>query len=64
MFAAADSVDEAVDLANDSVYTLASAVWTKDIHVALDVASRIRTGTLIILTALTCSLDLLSPRNF
>lgn len=37
--------DEAVKIANDTPYGLAGAVWTKDIHRAHRVASRIRTGT-------------------
>jgi aldehyde dehydrogenase (NAD+) len=36
---------EAVALANDSVYGLAGAVWTKDINRALRVAAAIETGT-------------------
>ena len=47
MFTEVDSVDEAVELANASTYSLASAVWTKDIHVAFDITSRIRAGTIL-----------------
>ncbi len=37
--------DEAVTLANDTRYGLAASVWSEDINVALDVAPRIRAGT-------------------
>jgi acyl-CoA reductase-like NAD-dependent aldehyde dehydrogenase len=37
--------DEAVTLANDTPYGLAGAVWTKDVHRAHRVASRIKAGT-------------------
>ncbi|MGW7006240.1 aldehyde dehydrogenase family protein [Streptomyces sp. NPDC054933] len=39
-----DSVDEAVHLANDTVYGLAAAVWSADRERALAVARRIRAG--------------------
>ncbi|KAI0919058.1 hypothetical protein AcW1_003467 [Taiwanofungus camphoratus] len=39
-----DTIDEAVDLANASEYTLLAGVWTKDLNNALDVAMRIRAG--------------------
>ncbi len=40
-----DSEDDAVRIANDSVYGLAGSVWTTDNKKALEIASRIRTGT-------------------
>ncbi|KAH9944794.1 Aldehyde/histidinol dehydrogenase [Amylocystis lapponica] len=38
------SVDEAVELANATEYSLAAALWTQNVHTALDVAARIRAG--------------------
>jgi acyl-CoA reductase-like NAD-dependent aldehyde dehydrogenase len=40
-----DDAAEAVRLANDTMYGLAAAVWTKDIDVALRTAKAIRAGT-------------------
>ncbi|KUI35872.1 aldehyde dehydrogenase [Mycobacterium sp. IS-1590] len=37
--------EDAIRIANDSVYGLAGSVWTTDNKKALDVASKIRTGT-------------------
>jgi aldehyde dehydrogenase (NAD+) len=39
------SEEEAIKLANDTVYGLAGAVWTKDVHRAHRVAARIRAGS-------------------
>lgn len=39
-----DTLDEAIAMANDSVYGLAASVWTKDITKALTVTRRVRAG--------------------
>jgi betaine-aldehyde dehydrogenase len=39
-----DTVAEAIDLANDTVYGLAASVWTKNIDKALTVTRRVRAG--------------------
>jgi aldehyde dehydrogenase (NAD+) len=39
------SVNEAIALANDSPYGLGAAVWSRDIQGAIDVARRIRSGS-------------------
>ncbi|MEX2540939.1 MAG: aldehyde dehydrogenase family protein, partial [Trueperaceae bacterium] len=36
---------EAIELANDTIYGLASAVWTKDLSTALQVSRGLRAGT-------------------
>jgi aldehyde dehydrogenase (NAD+) len=40
-----DSVEDAITMANDSIYGLGGGVWSRDIPRALGVAKRIRTGT-------------------
>jgi acyl-CoA reductase-like NAD-dependent aldehyde dehydrogenase len=37
--------EEAIAIANDSIYGLAGAVWSRDIGTALSVAEKIRAGT-------------------
>lgn len=39
-----DTVEEAIAIANDTVYGLAASVWTKDIDTALRVTRRVRAG--------------------
>jgi aldehyde dehydrogenase (NAD+) len=40
-----ESVEDAIRMANDNIYGLGGAVWSRDIPRALEVAKRIRTGT-------------------
>jgi hypothetical protein len=40
-----DTVDEAVELANASDYSLAAALWTNDLYNAMNVSRRIRSGS-------------------
>ncbi len=40
-----DTVEDAIAMANDSIYGLGGGVWSRDIPRALNVAKRIRTGT-------------------
>ena len=39
------SVTEAIEMANDSAYGLGAAVWSRDLQGAIEVAKRIRSGT-------------------
>ncbi len=40
-----DDIGEAITLANDSRYGLAGSIWSQDYQLALEVARRLRTGT-------------------
>ncbi|KAI0265678.1 aldehyde dehydrogenase [Gloeopeniophorella convolvens] len=44
VFAAVDTIDEAVELANASDYSLSAALWTRDVYNAVNVAMRIHSG--------------------
>jgi acyl-CoA reductase-like NAD-dependent aldehyde dehydrogenase len=46
-----DSVDEAIAVANDTIYGLAAAVWTNDVSKAHKVARAIKAGTVWVNTA-------------
>ncbi|MGB2695745.1 MAG: aldehyde dehydrogenase family protein [Dehalococcoidia bacterium] len=49
-------VDEAIAMANDSMYGLAAAVWTRDLNTALKAAKGIRAGTVWVNTYHTAGL--------
>ncbi len=40
-----DDVSDAVRMANDTIYGLAASVWTRDIQQGIEIAKRIRAGT-------------------
>jgi aldehyde dehydrogenase (NAD+) len=40
-----DTEEDAIRIANDSVYGLAGSVWTTDVPKGIDISSKIRTGT-------------------
>jgi aldehyde dehydrogenase (NAD+) len=39
------TVSEAIELANDSIYGLGAAVWSRDLPAAIEIARRLRTGS-------------------
>lgn len=52
------TVDEAVALANDTVYGLGNGLWTKDVDKAILVARRLRSGTVFVNTFLETSVQM------
>ena len=46
--AVVDSVDEAIELANATDYSLSAAVWTEDMEKGFEVASQIRSGKVLV----------------
>ena len=44
--------EEAIELANDSIYGLGGGVWTKDIDIAMEVARAVRAGTMWVNTCI------------
>lgn len=46
VFIEVDSVDEAIEKANDSEYTLMASLWTENVHTAFAIAPRLRAGQL------------------
>jgi acyl-CoA reductase-like NAD-dependent aldehyde dehydrogenase len=43
-----DDVDEAIAMANDSVYGLAAHVWTRDLRIAHHASARLEAGTVFV----------------
>ncbi len=43
-----DSIDEAIELANDCDYGLSASVWTKNLKIAREIAKRIQAGSVLI----------------
>lgn len=39
-----DTIDEAIQMANDTIYGLASGVWTRDVNKAYDIARKLKAG--------------------
>lgn len=44
VFSVVDTIDEAIELANATDYSLSASLWTSNVHTALEVAPRIRSG--------------------
>lgn len=46
--AVVDTIDEAVDLANQSTYSLSSSLWTQSTELAFTLTPRINAGKVIV----------------
>lgn len=44
ILAEVDTIDEAVDLANATDYSLVASLWTQNVHTAMDVSMKVRAG--------------------
>lgn len=44
IFSVFDTVEEAIALANSTDYSLSAALFTTDLHAAMDISPRIRSG--------------------
>ena len=58
-----DTVDEAIELANATDYSLAAALWTNDLYNAMNVSRQIRSGSLFYIS-LSIALDWVHIRRF
>lgn len=56
-----ETLDQAIELANDSDYSLSASLWTKNVHSAMALAPRIRAGTC--LGSIYCCTWFNSPRR-
>jgi betaine-aldehyde dehydrogenase len=47
-----DGIEEAIEIANDSIYGLSAAIWTRDVSTAMSAAQNLKAGTIWINTYL------------
>ena len=48
-----DTVDEAIEIANDTIYGLAASIWTKDLDKAINTMRHVQAGRVWINTTIT-----------
>ena len=56
-----DDIEEAVDAANDTSFGLCASVWSNDVALAADVASRLSAGTVFINAHGISAIDMYAP---